>query len=96
MSRVNTANNYDIKFADRVRSCEDAFLIEEEGLAILACDAGRERYNTVMVLTWVPMDERNQGQLTGNYRGCSFRARPLAQSSSHTITLLRIFQMPTV
>lgn len=49
LARVNTAKSYEIKFADRVRSCEDAFLIEKEGLAILACDAGRERYNTVMV-----------------------------------------------
>lgn len=49
LPRVNAAKSYEIKFADRVRSCEDAFLIEKEGLAILACDAGRERYNTVMV-----------------------------------------------
>ena len=49
--KVNTAKAYHIKFADRVRSCEDAFLIEEEGLSILACDAGRERFNTVMVRT---------------------------------------------
>lgn len=49
LPRVNTAKGYEIKFADRVRSCEDAFLIEKEGLAILACDAGRERHNTVMV-----------------------------------------------
>ncbi|MBE3043342.1 hypothetical protein IMZ48_12385 [Candidatus Bathyarchaeota archaeon] len=48
---MNTAKSYEIKFADRVRSCEDAFLIKEEGLAILACDAGRERLNTVMV--WI-------------------------------------------
>ena len=48
---MDTAKSYEIKFADRVRSCEDAFLIKEEGLAILACDVGRERYNTVMVWT---------------------------------------------
>ncbi|SPO06296.1 uncharacterized protein DNG_08985 [Cephalotrichum gorgonifer] len=46
--RVNTAKSYDIKFQDRIRSCEDAFLVEKAGLAILACDPGREKYNTVM------------------------------------------------
>ncbi|KAM0550604.1 hypothetical protein ACHAPJ_008862 [Fusarium lateritium] len=47
--KVNTIGSYEIKFEDRIRSCEDVLLIEEHHLAILACDAGRERWNTVMV-----------------------------------------------
>jgi hypothetical protein len=47
--KINTFASYEIKFADRIRSCEDALLIESEGLAILGCDPGRERWNTVMV-----------------------------------------------
>ncbi|KAM0194825.1 hypothetical protein ACHAPI_006833 [Fusarium lateritium] len=46
--KLNNIGKYEIKFEDRVRSCEDVLLIEEHHLAILACDAGRERYNTVM------------------------------------------------
>ncbi|KAF4998440.1 hypothetical protein FGRMN_3176 [Fusarium graminum] len=46
--KVNNIGKYEIKFADRIRNCEDILLIEEHHLAILACDAGRERYNTVM------------------------------------------------
>ncbi|KAI0203450.1 putative paraoxonase [Astrocystis sublimbata] len=46
--RINTFASHEVKFADRIRSCEDALLVESEGLAILACDPGRERWNTVM------------------------------------------------
>lgn len=51
LSHINTFSSYDIKFADRVRSCEDALIVESRGIAIVACDAGRERWNTVMVST---------------------------------------------
>ncbi|KAI5459152.1 hypothetical protein BGZ63DRAFT_271711 [Mariannaea sp. PMI_226] len=37
-----------VKFADRIRNCEDALLVEEHGLAILSCDPGRDKWNTVM------------------------------------------------
>ncbi|KAL7624460.1 hypothetical protein AAE478_006025 [Parahypoxylon ruwenzoriense] len=40
--------SYEIKFADRIRNCEDALLVEARGLALLACDPGRETWNTVM------------------------------------------------
>ncbi|KAI8629759.1 putative paraoxonase [Xylariaceae sp. FL1651] len=46
--KINTFASHEIKFADRIRSCEDALLVESEGLAILGCDPGRERWNTVM------------------------------------------------
>ncbi|KAG5923150.1 hypothetical protein E4U42_005040 [Claviceps africana] len=48
LPRISTFSRYEIKFADRVRSCEDALLVESRGVAIVACDAGRERWNTVM------------------------------------------------
>ncbi|KAI1041470.1 hypothetical protein LB505_005639 [Fusarium chuoi] len=48
ITKVNNIGKYEIKFADQIRSCEDVLLIEEYHLAILACDPGRERHNTVM------------------------------------------------
>lgn len=47
--RVNAFPSHEIKFEDQLRSCEDAILIESTGVAIVACDPGRERWNTVMV-----------------------------------------------
>ncbi|KAI0976902.1 putative paraoxonase [Xylaria arbuscula] len=46
--RVNTFASHEVRFADRIRSCEDAILVESVGFAILGCDPGRERWNTVM------------------------------------------------
>ncbi|KAH6651890.1 putative paraoxonase [Truncatella angustata] len=48
LPRINALQSYEVKFADRVRSCEEALLIQSAGLAILACDRGRERWNNVM------------------------------------------------
>ncbi|KAH7141079.1 hypothetical protein EDB81DRAFT_799378 [Dactylonectria macrodidyma] len=50
LAKINAIGSYEIKFQDQIRSCEDVFLIEERHLAIMACDAGRERWNTVMGL----------------------------------------------
>ncbi|RYO81190.1 hypothetical protein DL762_007259 [Monosporascus cannonballus] len=46
----NLGRSHEVKFADRdgVRSCEDALMVESIGVAIVACDPGRERWNTVM------------------------------------------------
>jgi hypothetical protein len=41
--------DYEIKFADTNRNCEDAVLDEKNGIAILTCDPGRDKWNTVMV-----------------------------------------------
>lgn len=38
-----------MKFADKLRNCEDALLDEAMGLAILSCDVGRDKWNTIMV-----------------------------------------------
>ncbi|KAI3320287.1 hypothetical protein HD806DRAFT_507050 [Xylariaceae sp. AK1471] len=40
--------SFQIKFTDQIRSCEDVVLVEEQKIAILACDPGRETWNTVM------------------------------------------------
>jgi arylesterase / paraoxonase len=49
LARVNAFPSHEIKFQDKLRSCEDAILVESTGVAIIACDPGRERWNTVMV-----------------------------------------------
>ncbi|KAF5553802.1 serum paraoxonase lactonase 3 [Fusarium mexicanum] len=48
ITKVNNIGKYEVKFEDQIRSCEDVLLIEEYHLAVLACDPGRERHNTVM------------------------------------------------
>ncbi|KAI2622467.1 hypothetical protein GGR54DRAFT_64853 [Hypoxylon sp. NC1633] len=48
LTSINTFKSSEIKFADRIRDCEDALLVETQGLAILSCDPGREKWNTVM------------------------------------------------
>ena len=57
LQQVNTFSAYEIKYADRIRSCEDVFLLQDGGLAIFGCDPGRERHNTVMV-SLLPSDPR--------------------------------------
>lgn len=46
--QVNNIGPYEVKFGDRLRSCEYVILVESKGVAIVACDPGRERWNTVM------------------------------------------------
>ncbi|KAI3390531.1 hypothetical protein diail_9275 [Diaporthe ilicicola] len=48
MPRHANFSSSEIKFADQIRNCEDAVLVEVRGLALLACDPGRETWNTVM------------------------------------------------
>lgn len=48
LPQVNNIGRYEVKFGDKLRSCEDVILIESKGVAIVACDPGRERWNTVM------------------------------------------------
>lgn len=43
-------SSYEVKFADRVRNCEDVILLDGvDGVALLSCDEARDRWNTVMV-----------------------------------------------
>ncbi|CAF3522634.1 unnamed protein product [Fusarium graminearum] len=48
LTKINNIGVHEVKFSDRIRSCEDVLLVEKYHLAILACDGGRERHNTVM------------------------------------------------
>ncbi|KAF2476506.1 calcium-dependent phosphotriesterase [Lindgomyces ingoldianus] len=48
MKPIYTFRSHELKFQDRIRNCEDVVLDEGMGLAILSCDAGRDRWNTVM------------------------------------------------
>ncbi|KAF2867989.1 hypothetical protein BDV95DRAFT_630909 [Massariosphaeria phaeospora] len=44
----NHFKQHEVKFQNRIRNCEDVVLAEAQGLAILSCDPGRDRWNTVM------------------------------------------------
>jgi arylesterase/paraoxonase len=46
---VNEWKRYEVRFRDRMRNCEDVVLVETEGVAVVSCDGGRDRWNTVMV-----------------------------------------------
>ncbi|KAI9926190.1 hypothetical protein MW887_004653 [Aspergillus wentii] len=45
---VKAFSDYKIKLQDQVRNCEDAVIDESRGIAILSCDPGRDKWNTVM------------------------------------------------
>ncbi|KAL3459798.1 hypothetical protein BJX64DRAFT_199721 [Aspergillus heterothallicus] len=45
---INKFSSYSHKLINKVRNCEDGILVEEDGLAILSCDPGRDLWNTVM------------------------------------------------
>ena len=77
-----------ILFADRVRSCEDVLLLEEQGLAIVACDPGRERWNTVMVRFLFP-DDRSQN-IDGESVLISGSAGPLTAGTGRRRRALRL------
>jgi hypothetical protein len=47
--QVNEFSDYKIAFEDEVRNCEDMVMDEKRGAIILSCDAGRDKWNTVMV-----------------------------------------------
>lgn len=69
LPQVNTFKRHEIKFADRVRSCEDALILESRGVAILACDPGRERWNTVLGI--FHPDPASAGLYVYDYRDAS-------------------------
>lgn len=48
LTEVKNLGDYSVKFSDRLRNCEDALLVEEDRVAILSCDPGRDFWNTVM------------------------------------------------
>ncbi|KAI1821113.1 putative paraoxonase [Xylaria intraflava] len=65
--KINTFASHEIRFADRIRSCEDAIMVESKGVAILGCDPGRERWNTVMGLS-LPGPVENAGLYVFDYK----------------------------
>ncbi|KAM5354879.1 hypothetical protein ACJ41O_001525 [Fusarium nematophilum] len=87
LAKVNALGSYEIKFADQIRSCEDVLLIEEHHLAILACDVGRERLNTVMGIS-VPGEVENANLWAYNYESSS---KPDAES----LTRLKLVDFPS-
>ncbi|KAF2425326.1 calcium-dependent phosphotriesterase [Tothia fuscella] len=48
LPEISEFEDYKIKFADQIRNCEDVVLDEKRGTAILSCDPGRDKWNTVM------------------------------------------------
>ncbi|KAL2871198.1 uncharacterized protein BJX67DRAFT_343782 [Aspergillus lucknowensis] len=48
LPEVNSFSSYSHKLINKVRNCEDGLIVEEEALAILSCDPGRDLWNTVM------------------------------------------------
>ncbi|KAF1958887.1 calcium-dependent phosphotriesterase [Byssothecium circinans] len=48
LQEVYNIKSHEILFRDRVRNCEDVLMEENLGIAILSCDPGRDRWNTVM------------------------------------------------
>lgn len=66
-------SNYQVKFRNELRNCEDGLLVEgEEGLAILSCDSGRDLWNTVMGVFTQPLSSIPSGELF-IYRYQTFR-----------------------
>jgi arylesterase / paraoxonase len=49
LQQINTLPGYEIRWTDTVRNCEDAYMSTDPGFALLSCDPGRDKWNTVMV-----------------------------------------------
>ncbi|KAJ2981593.1 hypothetical protein NUW58_g6654 [Xylaria curta] len=65
--KINAFASHEIRFSDRIRSCEDVLIVESEGLAILGCDPGREKWNTIMGV-FVPEPVENGGLYIFDYK----------------------------
>ncbi|CZT18696.1 uncharacterized protein RCC_04540 [Ramularia collo-cygni] len=48
LESINRIGNFEIRFTDLIRNCEDIYLDEKDGFALLSCDPGRDEWNTVM------------------------------------------------
>ncbi|KHN95935.1 Six-bladed beta-propeller, TolB-like protein [Metarhizium album ARSEF 1941] len=79
LPEINAFARHEIKFADQVRSCEDVLVLEGRGLALLACDPGRERWNTVMGI-FLPGPVVSASLYVYDYKDAS---RPDASSLRH-------------
>lgn len=64
---VNTFQSHEVKFPN-IRNCEDVLLLEDKGLALLACDDGREMWNVVQVRTrlfFKKKKKKKKGEISG-------------------------------
>ncbi|KAK7514575.1 uncharacterized protein IWZ02DRAFT_444724 [Phyllosticta citriasiana] len=48
LTKVNVFKEHEVKFRELLKNCEDVILVEEEQVALLSCDPGRDNWNTVM------------------------------------------------
>lgn len=48
LPELNKFSTSSIRFQNKLRNCEDGIIIDEDALAILSCDPGRDLWNTVM------------------------------------------------
>ncbi|KAK8249550.1 hypothetical protein IWZ00DRAFT_506888 [Phyllosticta capitalensis] len=48
LTKVNAFKEHEVKFRDLLKNCEDVILVEEQQVALLSCDTGRDNWNTVM------------------------------------------------
>jgi len=46
---MTTKGSYELRYADKLRNCEDLVVDEKVGYMVLGCDEGRDVWNTVMV-----------------------------------------------
>ncbi|KAL4922627.1 hypothetical protein BDW62DRAFT_215680 [Aspergillus aurantiobrunneus] len=56
LPEINRFAASSLKFANTVRNCEDGIIVDDDAMAILSCDAGRDLWNTVMG-TFYPQHE---------------------------------------
>ncbi|EPS40153.1 hypothetical protein H072_6034 [Dactylellina haptotyla CBS 200.50] len=60
MPEVANFTSYEIRFGDQLRNCEDIFLDTDNGIAIISCDPGRDKWNMVM---GIYIDPNERGSL---------------------------------
>jgi hypothetical protein len=82
--------DYEIKFAEQLRNCEDVILLEDvEGVALLSCDESRDQWNTVMVrlcfILFVPLHVSAQRQPPGTCFMFRTRQSVPCYSRSHSL-----------
>jgi hypothetical protein len=53
LQSISAFKEYNIKFKDVVRNCEDVVIDEAQGVAFISCDPGRDHWNTVLVSVYV-------------------------------------------
>ncbi|KAK1967205.1 calcium-dependent phosphotriesterase [Colletotrichum sublineola] len=83
-------SNYELKFRDELRNCEDAVIVEEDGMAILSCDPGRDLWNTVMGTFTKPFSAIPPGELYVYWYDDSTARQP------NTLSRVKLLDFPEV